>query len=505
MKLKKTGSNQLLWIRKHSSIVFPLLTFAIPLVVRAIPELLMGRFLVGFDTIGYYAPNTLVYLGSGVDFWSLMASAPFLYGILMVVTGAGASIVVVLKILGPLILALLGTTVYYYSIKALSWSPIQSLVAALLSTLYFVALRISWDMLRSELALVFMFIALILLQKKEFNFRNGLLLSITMVLVVLTQQLFAVVLFAIVIVTLVVMLIRKSIARFLRVLVFVFPSTVVFLIIVYLTYFVFSQPIAGYSTEFAGGFQSLLLSSHLSFVADTLGFVVYCYLPLVPFLIFGFRKFRGNVQLNVWIGWLFVPLFLAVISPYNLVIGGVLPFRWVLLLTYPLTFYAVDGIFSIKWNWYKIGYKVAVASIIAFLSVSFLILPNSDALSYFNEYTSYIPKSMLQNTLQLSDCQDALNALEWSKTNLPSNGYLLVHQAFYGWAALTLGVDKLVPYEFGDPAMAAVTFSNSSMHPLYLVWWVNGTGWYGQPNVSSVFSEMYQSGNIAIFAYSPKN
>jgi hypothetical protein len=182
-----------------------------------------------------------------------------------------------------------------------------------------------------------------------------------------------------------------------------------------------------------------------------------------------------------------------------------LPFRWVLLLTYPLTFYAVDGIFSIKWNWYKIGYKVAVASIIVFLSVSFLILPNSDALSYFNEYTSYIPKSMLQNTLQLSDCQDALNALRWSKTNLPSNGYLLVHQAFYGWAALTLGVDKLVPYEFGDPAMAAVTFSNSSMHPLYLVWWVNGTGWYGQPNVSSVFSEMYQSGNIAIFAYSPKN
>ena len=72
MKLKKTCHNQLIWIRKHSSIVFPLLAFTIPLVVRAIPELLMGRFLVGFDTIGYYVPNTLVYLGSGVDFWSLI-------------------------------------------------------------------------------------------------------------------------------------------------------------------------------------------------------------------------------------------------------------------------------------------------------------------------------------------------------------------------------------------------------------------------------------------------
>ena len=501
MKLKKTCHNQLIWIRKHSSIVFPLLAFTIPLVVRAIPELLMGRFLVGFDTIGYYVPNTLVYLGSGVDFWSLIASAPLLYGVLMGVTGAGASIVVVLKILGPLILALLGIAVYFYSIKALSWSPIKSLVAALLSTLYFVALRISWDMLRSELALVFMFIALILLQKKEFNFKNGLLLSITMVLVVLTHQLFALVMFAIVIVSLLVMLIRKNLIRFLKVSVFILPSVFVFSIIVYLTYFVFSLPIAGYSTEFAGGFQSLLMSSHLSFVADTLGFIVYCYLPLIPFLIFGLRKFRGNVQLNAWMGWLFIPLLLAVLSPYNLVIGGVLPFRWVLLLTYPLTFYADEGIFSIKWNWYKIGYKVAVASIIAFLSVSFLVLPNSEAISYFNEYTSYVPKSMLQNTLQLSDCQDALNALEWSKTNLPSDGYLLVHQAFYGWAALTLGINKLVFYDFGDPALAAATFSNSSTHPLYLVWWVNGTGWYGQRNVPSVFSEIYHSGDIGIFKF----
>ncbi|HEY4823050.1 MAG TPA: hypothetical protein VIH83_05130 [Candidatus Bathyarchaeia archaeon] len=38
---------------------FGLAAFLIPLMVRAIPEILVGPYPVGFDTIAFYVPNTL--------------------------------------------------------------------------------------------------------------------------------------------------------------------------------------------------------------------------------------------------------------------------------------------------------------------------------------------------------------------------------------------------------------------------------------------------------------
>ena len=134
--------------------------------MRAIPEVLMGPFVVGFDTLGYYVPNTLLWLRNGVGFWGFLAVAPFFYVLLMGATSVGVPIVVSLKVMAPLLLGFLGVAVYFYAYKTLSWSPKKSLVVALFATLYFVALRVSWDMLRSELALIFLFATLIFLKKE---------------------------------------------------------------------------------------------------------------------------------------------------------------------------------------------------------------------------------------------------------------------------------------------------------------------------------------------------
>jgi hypothetical protein len=346
-----------------------------------------------------------------------------------------------------------------------------------------------------------MFVALIILQKNKLSFKNGALLSLAMVLVVSTHQLIAIVMFAITFTMLAILLLRKEKNQFRKISVCAFPSILVFSLIIYINYFVFSLPLAGYSENFSGGFESIASAPHLAFVADTFGFLALCYLPFVPLLVFGARKFRGNTQLNAWIAWLFVPLLLTALTPYNLFIGGVLPFRWVLLLTYPLSFYAVEGLFAIKWNWYKIAYKIALGSIIALLSVSFMVLPNSQAISYFTSYTSYIPKSMLENTIQLSDCEDTQNALLWARNNISADGYLLTHVAFYGWATLTVDINRLVFYEYGDPLATAKQIANSSTS-VYLIWWISGAGWYGMPTVSDVFQEIYHSGNISIYLYS---
>ena len=103
--------------------VFPLLAFFIPLAVRVIPEILVGPFIVGFDTLGYYVPNVLTWLRVGVDLWRFIAEAPFFYVILMGVTSLEVPIVISLKVMSPLLLGFLSLAVFFYAKKALSWSP----------------------------------------------------------------------------------------------------------------------------------------------------------------------------------------------------------------------------------------------------------------------------------------------------------------------------------------------------------------------------------------------
>jgi hypothetical protein len=478
---------------------FPLLAFLIPLVIRAIPEILMGPYVVGFDTLGYYVPNTLVWLRDGVGFWAFLGVAPFLYVLLMSATYVGVPIVISLKVMSPLLLGFLGIIVFFYANKTLAWSPKKSLLVVLFATLYFAALRVSWDMLRSELALIFLFATLIFLKKDGNPLRNGVLLSLAMLSVVFAHQLVAVIMFAIVLVTLIRLFLDKKMVELRRLIVSSVPATALFLLIVYANYVASSQfsVVSGCLGHSSEGFMALFgFASYTDLVADTLGFLVFCYLPLVPLLVLGARRFKGNLQLKVWIFWIFLSLLLVIVSPSAFF--AVFPYRWTLLLTFPLAFYAAEGFAGLKLNAHKAG----VGLMLATLSVGFMVLPNTSAFPYFGLFTLYVPSSMLQNTVSLSDSQDTVNALQWVRNNMPSDARLLVHDVFYGWASLTLDGSQLIPYGYGNPeTMAQKLEANGSEYQLYLIWWIDGSGWHGQPTVSSAFRQIYESGRIAVFMY----
>jgi hypothetical protein len=110
---------------------------------------------------------------------------------------------------------------------------------------------------------------------------------------------------------------------------------------------------------------------------------------------------------------------------------------------------------------------------------------------------------MLQNTVSITDCQGTVNALQWLKDNMTGNSILLTHRVFYGWALTTFNPDQVFLYEFGNPLNAATTAAQEGYSQIYLIWWVNGKGWDGQPTVSSAFHEIYRSGEIAIYQYAP--
>lgn len=479
--------------------LFPLLSFLVPIIVRSVPEIFMGSYVVGFDTLGYYIPNTIGWLQTGIPFWTFIAEAPLFYVLLMGLTSIGIPIAITLKLLSPLLLGLLGLTVYFYASNTLSWSTRKSLLAVFFATLYFVALRISWDMLRSELALIFMFLALMFINEDKGSLRNTVLLFLAMVSVVFTHQLVTVIMFAIVIVALLTSFLHKQTINLRRLIVCFIPAVALFLLIVYGKYVASSafSVFRGFTGQESEGFLALFgFASYFDMVIDTLGFLIFCYLPIVPLLLLGARKFKGNLQIKVWISWIFISLVLVIISPNALF--PVYPYRWTLLLTYPLAFYAASGFADLKLE----KYKIFVGVLLVALSLSFTLLPNNLAFPYYALYGNYFPSSMLQNTVALSDARDTVNAIDWAQNNMRDDSKMLVHDAFYGWALLSFDRSRLVPYGYANPETVARDLcENHSDATFYLVWWINGTGWHGQQNVSSSFEQVYESGNIAVYVY----
>lgn len=482
-------------------IVFSLLAFLMPVFVRAIPEILMGSFVTGSDVLAYYVPNALLWLKNGVGFWNFLSVAPLFYILLTGITSVGVPIVVGLKFFGPLLLGFLGLAVFVYANKTLKWSSRKSLLVALFATLYFVALRISWDMFRSELGLIFLFVTLFLLGKKERSLRNGALLSLAMLSVVLAHQLVAVIMLFIILVTAIQSSTEGKMSDVRRLVFCSIPAVLLFLMMVWANYYVSSDfaLLSGYPVQSSGGWQALFgFASYPDLVVDTLGFLLVCYLPLLPLLIWG-RRNRTILELKAWMLWVLIALALAIISPVSFFVA--LPYRWTLLLVFPLAFYAAEGFVHARRM-----KRVIVCSVLTILSVGLLILPNSLALPYFTIFPYYGPSSMISNTIPLSDCGDALDTLEWVRSEMDNDSLLLVHYAFAGFAVLTLERSQLIFYEHDNPAGVANELAeNGSAHQLYLVWWINGNGWHGQPTVPPVFDEIYRSGRIAAFHFDTDN
>ena len=218
-------------------IVFPFLAFVVPLLLRAVPEVLMGPYPVGFDTMGHYVPTTLLLLKGNVAFLSFIGTAPLFYSIIISLVSFGGSLIMVLKVVSVVFEGFLGLSIYGYAQKGLGWSPKKSIAAALLGTLYFVALRVSMDSLRNMLGLVFFFVVLTLYsigERHGYSRKLYALISLSMVAVVLSHQLVTVIMLGVFAFTIGYKLLRKEQAKSIRLVLAVLPATVLFLAVLFL-------------------------------------------------------------------------------------------------------------------------------------------------------------------------------------------------------------------------------------------------------------------------------
>jgi len=484
-------------ILQNREIRYLLFAFSIPLAVRAIPEVLMGPYLVGFDSIAYYVPFVYSWIRHGIDFWVFLADVPFLYCILALTALLGVNLVLAIKVVAPLLHGFLALAVYGFSSHALGWSPRKSLLATLLVTLYFVALRVSWDLLRNELALIFLFMALTMIHKGCGDWKGRVLLPLAMILVALSHELVTVILFVIVGTLVLRLLFKREYVEARGLILASLPAVLLFLLIFYAKCKVssgeFLTVLLSFPAKESEGWLSLNgFSSYPDMVVSMVGFLFYCHLLLLPLAMMGAKSLK-NFQIKSWTLWSLAAILSPVVTQ-SAWFGG---YRWVLMLTYPLSFYATDGLTNIKLN----SRRLLVFLILGIFTAAFVAMPYGYGVFAFRQYTIYLPSSMLQNSVPLCDCQDTVNALRWLRDNMDKGARLLTHRAFYGWALMMLVEDQVMHYEYGNPERVAEEAARLSHDSIYLIWWVNGFGWYGQPTVSSTFREVYRSGRIAIYTY----
>ena len=226
--------------------------------------------------------------------------------------------------------------------------------------------------------------------------------------VVLSQQLVPVLMFGVIFLTIINNLYQKKLSISLNLILTSLPAVIYFLV-VYISG-VMQSGFLNYSTNAGDALLSWTgFNSYGSMVISTAGLFLYCFSLILPLALFGMWRFR-SLHFGAWLLFSIILMLLPIAS--------VSPYRWVLMLTFPLAFFATDALSrtrSIKWKRYRFNLRriaiLYLALSTVFLSFGFIFMTSESPFPYFrpnylNYYEYQIPSSMLQNTISKSDCAD---------------------------------------------------------------------------------------------------
>jgi hypothetical protein len=510
------------------------LAFFVGFVIRLVPELLSYPNAIGFDTVNYaWIINTGVVWYN----WSQVFTTTWLlYGILVPIYDlVHIDSFMLLKAAAPLLFGLNALGVYFFAKKALNWTDRKALFCSLVFSLQIAALAISWGLYRNLLGMAVLLFALPFLKDVRKSWKAFSLFVGLSVLVVFSHEYAEMALFVAAFAVALSGFLKKAITEALRVVAAVVPALGLFLVRIFLMLFPVSysvpgldfisayQPIGHYTGVFffftdyfrvSDNVQSY--SSYLALFSNVASLLLLLFLFLLPLILVGF--FRDSI-LDGWVGLLLVGSLGALILPWFALDEWS---RWMLMLVYPFTFYAVNGVTRVahvsgvsvspRWrglNWLKVSKRAAAG----FLIVSFCLgsvfmacpLVNGQfGLVGLPTTVMYVPSSMQCNTLPLIDVGSAVNALRWVNTQMNGSSAFLAQNAFLWWGLLYLTNTRAIVYfdtNFDAAISAAYTHGFSTV---YFVWWNTNIGWYGI-TVPSYFVPLKAFGRISVYVYAGEN
>lgn len=471
--------------------------FLVPLAARALPEVLSWPYPIGFDTLMYagYAVSGIL---QETPIPLLFKKTSLLYLVYTLLYEALGDPLLPAKILGPLLTAAVGYAVYKLA-RRTGFEPSTALLASLLATTYFVALRISWEMYRQMLATVFL-LAILCLEAAP-QLRGGRMLQALLAFLTAWAHEFITV----------ILLAHKGLRalskRELRWVVeealTALPAALLFLYQVY--------------DPQKSTLQILLLHvealTHLHLLLYITGFLAYLYAPLSPLLLAGLEQL-GKPPMR---GWTLTCLVLAYLPALNPQGADVLWFRWAILLNYPVAMAAARGFERLARGEAggRLGRGVAFATLalnIVFTATYLVLPPEQQWNKYFgdwNLYKHYMQTSMLQSSIPLKDVEATIEAVMWVDS-LPGDRVLVLHEAFHNWAQLYARNTKLIrinEQKLSSPLRQNVSqlllrVASAQNATVYTIWWVNTT-WYNMPRPPPQFKLLKTFQDVAVYIYEP--
>lgn len=455
---------------------FPYLcVFLVGVVLRGIPEFLVSSYPVGYETVTWYAPVMMTFSErSLVDvFASTFRGGPLFYLLMWLVANVSrAHAFLILKATGPLLYGGLAVSFFLFLKRGLKLDGKMAFVAALLLVFQVAALRESWDRFRNVLGLIFVFAALTAV-KSESRFKWPFVAGLA-VLTVLSREYIALVLF----VTVLGFAILERKDRVVS-LVALAPAFMIFAVMVYPARLMWNFMSDGQSA----------LGGYLWAVQDVFSIFAVCYVPLLLFVVKGFKRDR---LLDPMLGLLLLGSFSVIVSPWFAVPGYQ---RWLILLVFPLTIYAIRGfdrfrLFD-KGNFGKLGVILLVFMVIG-------VGYSSGAFSCVALPNSWVPTNLVQSSIGWNQIEDVKDALRWLDENAVANSSILSEERFYGWTLIYLkrannDVEVMAYGANSPPTRALEKALGDGFSWIYLIWYTDSS--------LDNFQMIYSRNSISIFRY----
>lgn len=481
--------NKLNWKKDLWGIFF---VFIIAGLLRALPEIKAGVWPIGYDTFNAYAPDLLKFDG---DYLRWIFSANLLYFILWPFYHfLHIDPYLLMKIAGPVLYGSFGVTFYLFCRKFLKWGSGAVFLTSLLLIVQLAALRISWDLFRNLLGLIFLFPSFYLLENNE-KTKNPILLMIFSILIILSNQLVASLWFVILLAWLIKTLVKKDYPVFWETLIVILPTIVIWILILkspglnsfggHVFYKGESDRVFNYFVAYKNQ-----LSSYNNLINTIWNLFLLYYKYLAPVAIVGMWFLRKNFLLWILTIWLLFGTFSSFIfKGYGLFVWD----RWLLMLVIPLTIYAAAVFFGIG-NWIinrkifaynniqiflkALGVLIFLSFIIFFFAINrpFLTTPNKDAKAPFlnSQLNAYIPPTMLNNAVGYENLDHVLNSIQFLNTKTPENAVILIDNRYRGLILTKLNYDNRYVYTYAwasKPNEEIIQeVRDKNLGPIYTIW-----------------------------------
>jgi hypothetical protein len=456
-----------------------------------LPELRFSVYPMGYETITYYAPAIVAFNQSpGNAFLKVLNPSLFLSahkplldtyraGPLFYVLVWGASAVsgvdafLMLKVLGPILFGGLAVSFFLFLKRGLNLGSSLALLTTLIMVFQPAALRESWDRYRTILALIFLFGGLASLRTKS-KFKP-LFIATLGVLTALSRD-YVAVLFLVTVLGFTVFEKKDRLVS----LIALAPTVALLSIMfnpVYLSWNYFSS-----SSPFA-------VTSYWWVVQDALSIFAVCYIPLLPFILIGFRR---NSILNPLLGSLLVGSFSVALTPWFAVPGYN---RWLMLLVFPFCVYSVLAFERFSPKKYK--KKLATAIVLVFMLLGAGYSTGAFSITGFL-HNSYVPVNLVQSSIPLDQIEPVKDVLRWLDENASVRSSLLTEERFYGWTLMYLNranndIEVFAYAANSNPEKALEEALNDGFHRVYLIW-------YNDTDLQD-YKTIYSKDGISIFQY----